>query len=440
MGLEGVMRNGFIAATAVAAATMWCDGAAAASQQVLYSFPDGQPEAGVVSDAAGNLYGVTPRGGAEGKGMVYMLTPNADRSAWSMSVLHEFCTTSKRYCGRGSKPVGRLVMDVDGNLFGVTQDGGRNGGGGTVYELKPGASRTVWQHVLLHSFCDSCRTDGSKPNAGLTYAGAVSGALYDGRSPLYGTTMFGGVAAGTAFKIGGPRHRTETVIHQFLFAIGDGGAPMSELLMDRKGDLYGTTNIGGAHGMGTAFKLKHGSREASMLYDFCAAAGCADGAYPISRLTVDAEGNFYGVTTGGGVACSPSIFGCGVAYRLSRSGGSWHETVLHTFCRLADCTDGAVPVSGLSLDESANLYGATYYGGENLGGANLGGGTVFKLTASSFNILYSLCSLARCIDGRNPGHSSNGGNDLFVDSAHHVFGTTYGGGDLTQGTLFEVSP
>jgi uncharacterized repeat protein (TIGR03803 family) len=205
----------------------------------LYSFGNGtdgaNPYAGLVQDAAGNLYGTTEEGGANGAGTVFKLTPSG-----TFTTLYTFC--SKSGCKDGGNPEAALVQATDGNLYGTTLYGGANcvpdGGCGTVFKITTGGALTT-----LHRFDEG---DGANPYAALVQA-------TDGN--LYGTTESGGaVGAGTVFKIT-PSGKL-TTLHRF--DVGDGANPNAGLVKYTDGKLYGTTQTGGVHGLGTVFSLSVG--------------------------------------------------------------------------------------------------------------------------------------------------------------------------------------
>jgi len=258
----------------------------------------------------------------------------------------------------GGYPTGSLIEDAKGNLYGTAELGGNlncapPGGCGTVFELT-----RAGKFILLHTFAGG--TDGASPYAAL---------LMDATGNLYGTTSAGGGASGcfgngcgTVFKIT-PKGK-ETVLYRFQ-GKADGGLPYSTLIMDKAGNFYGTTFVGGdlscslgAGGCGTVFKLTKTGKE-TVLYSF---TGGTDGAYPPNEtLAVDSKGNFYGATSrGGDLSCSPPD-GCGTVFELAKTG---KETVLHAFTGAAD---GEFPESGPILLKG-KLYGTAAAGGAfNLG-------------------------------------------------------------------------
>src|ERR1700683_1167138 len=175
--------------------------------------------------------------------------------------------------------------------------------------------------------------------------------------------------------------------YKVLWSFGapnDGATPVSELVLDRAGNLYGTTSYGGAvpacavdGGCGTVFKLSRGADNTwteTILYNFCGKIGnslCLDGGVPLAGLIFDANGNLYGTTSAGGtVACF--LGGCGTVFELSPPsvpGTEWKETVLYTFCgnQTQSCPDGMEPGSRLAMDAAGNLYGTTPMGGSGHG-------------------------------------------------------------------------
>jgi uncharacterized repeat protein (TIGR03803 family) len=313
---------------------------AAGDESVLYSFtgqPDGEnPFAGVIRDTAGNLYGTTYVGGASGYGVVFKLEPSGKER-----VLHSFAGPPTD----GAYPAAVLVADAAGNLYGTTTAGGSSNAG-TVFKLDRAGRETV-----PYSFLGG--DDGAYPLANL---------LLDRAGNLYGTTALGNPSnAGTVFKL--DRTGSETVLYRFTGG-ADGGEPSGSLVRDSNGNLYGTTEIGGANNNGAVFKLDASPNEA-VLYSF---GPEPDGETPVAGLMRDPAGNLYGTTLQGGgtYVCLYSDSSCGTVFRLTQAGV---ETVLHSFAG----SDGGNPQGGLVRDAKGVLFGTAETGGPD------SGGVVFKV-------------------------------------------------------------
>ncbi len=295
----------------------------------LYSFIgklDGaNPISGLIRDSSGNLYGTTSQGGAYQNGVVFKLTP-----AGKQDVLYSF----GEQANDGVNPLG-LIMDAQGNLYGVTTSGGTFNSG-TVYKLDKKGHETI-----LYGFTGT-NGDGVSP------AGEL---VRDSAGNLYGTTYSGGyLQQGTVFKV--EPNGTETILHTFMGGT-DGFNPGGGLISDAAGNLYGTTLE-----VGTVFKIDTSGTK-TILFTFSG----QDGSYPTGRLAIDASGNLYGVTEQGG-----DNLPYGNVYKLDPAG---NETVLYDF---SGGKDGKYPTADpLALDAAGNLYGTTDEGGA---GNN---GVVFKI-------------------------------------------------------------
>lgn len=417
--------------------------AGAHGYKVLYSFcaqancADGGEPDGLIEDSAGNFYGTVYGGGANGFGGIFEMR-HGRGSHYKYTLLYSFC--AQQNCADGGYPTGGLILDTKGNLYGSALIGG-NQGNGEVFELAHKGK--AWNLHILYAFCpqgNNC-TDGVGPDAGLAYAGQQSGALYDGKSPLYGTTDGGGLTGlwqGVVFEIapvnGGWNYQ---VIYSFCAQANcaDGAYSYSRLVEDASGNLYGTTIEGGTNSAGTAFELSpsNGSWSEEVLYNFCSAAGCADGDTPKGGLMIDASGNLDGATLDGatldgGASCSISGPGCGVAFSIA-PGGS--ETVLHTFCKHAGCADGANPLGNAATDGSGTQYATAYDGGDTAI-MHYGGGTLYELGGGGFKVLHKFCGQAVCADGATPLAGP------LRDSAGHLFGTASTGGKNNGGVVYEI--
>jgi uncharacterized repeat protein (TIGR03803 family) len=377
----------------------------------------GQPEAGLIQDAAGNLYGTTVVGGAANFGIVFKLDTTGKEA-----VLYSFEGGAD-----GAHPRAGLVQDSEGNLYGTTFEGGA----GPCHQQSPnsrGATPTTCGTVfkvdsfgkesILHSFTGE--PDGANPSAGLAMD-AIGG--------LYGTTSYGGTLGfGTVFKL--DTSGKESVLHSFTS--WDGAIPLAGLIQDAEGNLYGTTFRGGTSNLGTVFKLDTTDTE-TVLYSF---TGGTDGAHPSAGLVRDATGNLYGTTVAGAELCfiigytppTPSTFEyCGIVFKLDPVG---KETLLHKF---TGPPDGAIPHAGLIVDAAGNLYGTTYEGGTGgcfiaagYGPEFLGCGSVFKLDPTGMEtLLYSFPGAS----GSNWGPTSS----LTLDAAGNLYGTTSQGGGVCGG-------
>jgi uncharacterized repeat protein (TIGR03803 family) len=383
-----------------------------------------KPLGGLLMDASGNLYGMTETGGKYNSGLVFKLIPNAAKTKYTEHILHNFC--AKAGCPDGGFPsYGSLIMDVDGNLYGTTGGGGKFGAG-AVFKMTPVTNG--WTYGVVHSFCAQTNCpDGSDPEVGLAYAGQASGAQWDEASPLFGSTYVGGAHnMGEVFELSfNGSTWSFQVIHSFSSGFHSG-----ELLVDPSGNVVGTTLLGGANSGGMIFKLASGTWSETTLYNFCAATNCADGWEPSGRLLMDAGGNIFGTTQGGGAGAQCTAdHGCGVAYALTAAG---KYKVLYNFCSRNNCRDGQYPASGIIKDAAGDFAGTTYGGGTGPGG------TVFSLhhgTTWTEAVLYDFCSAQNCTDGGGPTAP------LVVDNAGNLFGTTAAGGaNGDYGTVFELEP
>ena len=329
-----------------------------------------EPEGGLIFDEAGNLYGTTEFGASQncssGCGAVFELTPEKDGS-WTETVLHSFTGSD------GGHPQGNLIFDRAGNLYGAGASEG-SGNHGVVFELTP-AAEGKWTCTVLHNF--SGGTDGADPIGSLIFD--ADGNLY-GTTTLGGTNdpYVGG--NGTVFELtptGGAW--TETVLYNFSRS-GDGIYPYSGLIFDGFGNLYGAASEGARQGCevysklvgcGTAFELmptKDGGWAEDILGDFHTSA--TGGYFPTGSLTFDGSGNFYGATQYGGA--SASAFGGGEIFKFSPlEGGGWERTLLHDF---GHNLDGYAPNGNLIVDAAGNLYGTTQFGG-----GDHNSGTVFEI-------------------------------------------------------------
>ncbi|MGA2697691.1 MAG: choice-of-anchor tandem repeat GloVer-containing protein [Terriglobales bacterium] len=382
------------------------------------------PSSNLISDGVGNLYGVTLFGGTFNEGSVYELSPNSDGS-WSEAVLYSFCTDYPN-CTDGRGPVGGLVFDSLGNLYGTTFQGGNSCsqspyGCGVVFELSPPTLRGgAWTYMNLHMFCS-------------------------------------------------------------VSACQDGAVSYAPLALDSAGNIYGTAEQGGTQNSGVVYELlpSSGGWSETVLYSFCSQGNgyiCPDGAGPQTGVSFDNSGNMYGDTVTGG---SAQERGGGVLYKLSFVSGAWTEAVIRAF----NAPKGGYGPSGpVTIDSQGNLYIALFFGGyvngasgkgvikrldfngstrefvfdgangEGPSGVQLGtrrplayGITSFPLKSYNGNvyqisvtgketILHTFCESPGCLDGQYP----QGG--LYEDSDGNLYGTASSGGTHGLGVAFEITP
>jgi len=382
------------------------------TERVVYRFHggnDGQgPLGGLISDNAGNLYGTTSESDAS-SGTVFQLSPSVGQGGhWTKTILYTFTGGND-----GGDPYGELVFDQAGNLYGTTLFGG-TADKGTIFQLKPLGS--TWTETVIYSFNDQ------PPQYG--------GLVFDKAGNLYGATCADAEnRAGTVFQLtlsqGG---WTTKVIH--AFGGRQGGCPSSGPIIGRAGNLYGLIAYTGKGSYGGAYELrapatKGGNWTYRLLHIF---QGSGDGAYPAGRLMLDRNGNLNGVTQLGGSS------NMGTVFQLTRQGTSWAEAVLYSFCAQSSCSDGAQPQAGLISDGKGNLYGTTPEDGSG------GGGTVFQLTPPAVQGDPWTETVLHHFTGQ-------GGDGAFpvAPLLREKFGTLWsttsaGGGAADGGTVFKILP
>ena len=387
--------------------------------------------------------GASPNSGLilDSWGNLYGTTPGG--GAYDYGVAFELSPTSAGWvetvlynfcedtCPQGSSPQSALILDSDGNLYGTTAGGGTYGSG-TVFELSP-APGGGWIESVLYSFCaiTNC-ADGKGPTASV---------IFGERGRLYGTTSDGGQnqcngsGCGVVFELerssnnNGPW--SETVLYAFTGG-NDGGSPIAGLVSDSFGRLYGTTWLGGAQSVGVVFELTpvSGAWNESVLHTFCSAASCSDGSNPWASLILGTDGSLYGTTIAGGKTSLAAASGYGVVFRLTPTAGAWSESVLHAF----DGTDGRAPYAGVILDSLGNLYGTTALGGDYSCNSVYGCGLVFALRPSSGGNWNEAALVV--FSGGNEGLGPYA--NLVMDPQGHLYGTTEYNGPRGLGTVFEL--
>jgi uncharacterized repeat protein (TIGR03803 family) len=312
---------------------------------VLYSFTGGadggEPYKGVTLDREGNLYGTAVTGGSGncegGCGVAYKLTNSGGN--WTQVVIHAFTGGDD-----GAGPGARLTVDRGGNIYGMAPTGGANGLG-TIYKI--GQAGGAWTFKVIHTFTGA--DDGATGSAGR---------MVLRRARLYGAATTGGAhGSGVIFELT-PRSVGEWDFRTIYAFKGqpDGSFPYGALLFAGSGKIYGTTYYGGTNGIGAVYELsprRNGEWNENVIYSFQEES---DGNSPISNLVFDPVGNLYGTTSEGGL-------GSGTIFKLSPiGGGQWTETVVHSF---QGPPDGAFAYNGMVVDRFGNFYGATVHGGKN---------------------------------------------------------------------------
>lgn len=362
----------------------------------------------------------------------------------------------------GANPYAGLIRDGSGNLYGTTVYGGPNSAQGTVFRVDAGTNNLTTLASFRSSGIDGFNPQGGmvRDTAGNLYGTAsnagpngasgtvfrvdagtnnlttlasfssnglngnipVSGLVRDPVGNLYGTTTLGGAngGQGTVFRVDAGTNNL-TTLATFSSSGLNGANPEGGLVRDPVGNLYGTTTKGGSNGgQGTVFRVDAGTNNLTTLATFSSSG--LNGAEPHGTLVRDAVGNLYGTTTQGG-----ANGGQGTVFRVDT--GTNNLTTLATFSSSA--TNGALPYSGLILDAAGNLYGTT-----STGGVTGGTGTVFRVDAGTNNLttLYKFSSSG--LDDANPYSDL-----IFGADGVTLYGTTFGGGPNSGvGTVFALTP
>ena len=420
---------------ALAVAMFVCGAASAAHLSTLYSFcrqdscTDGSFPHDVALTSGGDILGTTLTGGANAQGVLYQLSPPASGHNWREKILHDFC--SKPNCDDGSGSFSMLSADANGNFFGATEDGDSDNG--VVFELSPSGGKSGWNYRAIYSLC--------------SVAGCADGQTGDGAMAIdtagniYGIAVKGGAnGKGVVYELSpvttpGRKGYTQKVLYNFCSAANcaDGASPVSGLTYagassgapyDGTSPLYGTTGSGGDNNGGVVFSLtpmENGNWNENILHFFCFGGGsCHDGAGPVGQgvIAVDSSNNIFGATYQGGDNNS------GVIYEVSFDHNKWRETVIYSFCSLPSCIDGAGS-GNMVMGADGNLYGTSTE-------------ALFRLIPngrhSTFEVLHQFCSQPNCTDGSAPS------GNVVMDASGSVYGATTTGGAHQQGTVFKLTP
>jgi uncharacterized repeat protein (TIGR03803 family) len=377
---------------------------------VTFDGTNGSGPSGLISDAAGNLYGTTCGGGVNGDGTVFELAAGTH----ALSTLVSFNGTN------GSGPSG-LIIDAAGNLYGTTESGGASGDG-TVFEVAAGThalsalvsfngtievgngglivdaagnlygrtENTVWELAAgTHAFSTLA-----------TLNGDLNSLIADAAGNLYGTTQTGGwYASGSVFELAAGTHALSTLVS---FDGTNGLRPRTGLIVDAAGNVYGTTDLGATTTAGgTVFEIAVGTHAFQTLVSF----NFTNGEHP-DALAVDAAGNLYGMTDVGGAGEYGTVFELAARTHAFSTLVSFNAT-----------NEEVPPILGLIADAAGNLYGTTQT-------------TVFEVAAGTH-------ALSTLLSFNLPGELPIGG--AIADAAGNLYGTTSGGGANDDGTIFEIT-
>jgi uncharacterized repeat protein (TIGR03803 family) len=324
----------------------------AGKKTVLYEFKgqankDGAaPHGRLAFDANGNIYGTTQGGGINGTGTVYELSPNSN-GGWKEKVIYNFSAGG----ADGTSPSAGMTIAPDGTMYSTTPDGGAFQGG-VIFSLKK--TSTGWKQTVIHSI--NFPSEGGFPYEGL---------MRDAAGNLFGVAPVGGAAQnGVVYRLSHTKQGwVDKVLHSFTNQNGDGsGLYWIDLISDTSGNIYGATSFGGTNSTGMVWELVYSTTKKSysekILYEF-GASGSGDGDNPYGGLVMDSKGNLYGTTLNGGSS------NLGAFYKLTKQGTTWKETILHSF---VGANDGNQPTGNPYIDATGRLYGMTQTGGKsNLG-------------------------------------------------------------------------
>ena len=387
----------------------------AQSLHVLYALtdtPGGGNPSGLTFDRAGNLYGVTEGGPTDGG--VFELKHKS--SGWIFQPLYNFHPPDD-----GISPSAPVVFGPDGALYGTTLQGGELpfcyyelGPCGTVYSVQPPpdpcrGTACLWNetHIYWFGALDAV-DDGYNPGSGPL--------IFDSTGNIYGTTNLGGLhGQGTAYEM----VKTQNGWREHIIAnFTSNGSPentVSGLAFNSAGNLFGTLSVAGSFGQ--VFELTPSGQgwNEQTIYSF---QGGNDGAFPLGGLVFDAAGNAYGTTYGAGAPAT--------VFQLSpQADGTWRETVLYIF-------PGIGPINNLTMDAAGNIYGTT----PGTPGINPDHyGMVFKL--SLVNGSWTFTQLYEFTGGDDGAFPSG---IVAVDPAGNLYGTCVAAGANERGTIWEVTP
>jgi uncharacterized repeat protein (TIGR03803 family) len=381
----------------------------------------GGSASGLVLDANGDLFGTTSTGDGSSPDSVFEIVKTGNSYASTPTILVGL--------GPNYDPLGSLLIDANGNLFGTTSfslltpDGlGFFTDSGAVFEIAKAGTTYASTSNVLYSFTPVDGQNNPPPPPNVIGAHPAGNLIADANGDLFGTTTQGGAnGAGTVFEIvktGTSYASTPTVLATFTGA--NGADPQSGLTADANGDLFGTTYSGGANNLGTVFEIvKTGATYASTPTTLLSFSG-GNGANPYAGLIADANGDLFGTTKIGGAN------NLGTVFEIVKTGTTYASTP--TTLLSFNGTNGANPYASLTADANGNLYGTTYSGGTN----NLG--TVFEIVKTGTTYASTPITVIN-FTGANGSHPEG---NLIADAAGNLFGTTLAGG-TNGGTVFEIT-
>jgi uncharacterized repeat protein (TIGR03803 family) len=400
-------------------------GNAGAKYKVLHNFcaetncTDGDtPVVGLSSDGKGNFYGATYHYNSADfstRSVFFKLSGTGGRYKYK-ELYSTYCVPG---CPDGSLPAGELVVDTSGNLYGAMYISGVVAG--TIFQIT-----TDNKFHVLYNFCTTDCKDGENPYSPLIYIGENAGTLYDGVSPLYGTTSYGGAwAGGVAYSF--TPGKGEKVLFAFCQntrhkQCASGEVPHGEVAVDQAGTMYGANQFDtGGVGGGLLWSVT----PANVLHRFCDAYPCKDGLKPDAGISLDPDSPIvFGTTDHGG-----RKNGGGIAYQLNLA--TQNYSILHTFCTATThlCRDGEEPSSTLYPDGTGGVLGTASAAGAH------SGGTLYRidLTTRKLQVLHAFCKDTNCTDGGSPG-------GRIVQYEGRIFGVTHGGGKFGDGVIYQYTP
>jgi uncharacterized repeat protein (TIGR03803 family) len=400
------------------------------------------------------LYGTANGGGAggpvngQGAGVIFKLTPPGPvRTTWTQSIIYSFCSLSA--CADGQTPNASLVF-YQGAFYGTTVAGGQFDSGVVFKLTPPGRGQTKWNYVVLYSFMGGA--DGRGPVGPLVVdkTGSLYGTTSSGGGQTCGTNDTGYGPCGTVFRLTPPTTGgaawNEDLIYLFPTGGANGANPTAGLAY-LKGDYFGTTTAGGTYNLGVIFELMpppagQTAWTETVLHNF-APKGDALQAY--AGLLVN-DGALFGVT--GGSTDAAGAGACSDVYKLSRSSAKtgWLYTILYQF--------GSNPLNACGADAPLIMKGGILYGTSSGGGQLVAGGglvrcgTVFKVSADTSSptgwtgeIVYAFHPPTCAYPGPNP-IPDDGGDPVtaLIDGGSTLYGMTSSGGTNNLGTVFSVLP